>query len=356
MSAPIDVAVEGAISWVSRRVTAPVPLRPELISAGRSNLTYRLVAQDGRSWVLRRPPVGELLPGAHDMRREFRILTDLHAEGSVPVPHPLLLCEDLSLVGVPFYVMSDVAGVVLRAPSDVALLDCDARVALCESVVDVLAKIHAVDLEATNLGELGPHTDYVERQVRRWLRHVQATGVAESIFATQAVALRSSLPAEVAHTLVHGDYRLDNLIVCASDGGVRAVVDWEIGTIGDPLADLASFLISWDQPGDVRPALGAPGATAAGRFLDRTAMVERYVSLAGRGHQDVDRWLDFYCAFAYWKLACILHGVATRYRAGGGGGAKSPPADEDHIRWLLARSVAFLTAHRRGQLAFLTEW
>lgn len=347
--APLDVAVAHAAAWVARRLSCAEPPRVELIAAGRSNLTYRLAAEDGRSWVLRRPPTGRLLPGAHDMWREFRILSALHADGSVPVPPPVAFCEDTSVAGVPFYVMADVPGVVLRAPSDAATLADALRQRVCRAAVEVLARVHAVDLESVGLGDLGPPSGYVQRQLRRWLRHVQEGDESDGEFARQEEALRALAPEDAPHTLVHGDYRFDNLIVDPTDGRVNAVVDWEIGTIGDPLADLASFLISCDQPGDARHALGVAGVTAAGGFFDRASMGALYFARTDRRGDEAASWMEYYFAFAYWKLACILHGVASRYRAGAGGGAQTPPAGRAHVDWLLARSVDHLSTYQRSR-------
>jgi len=350
----MDNAISRALTWVAARLGLSEPPTAERIAAGRSNLTYRLRAEDDRTWVLRRPPLGHLLAGAHDMEREFRILTGLRAAGTVPAPAPLVLCQDRDILGVPFYVMEDVPGVVLRAPADAAALGALARANVAASAVGVLAAIHEVDLDGCGLGDLGSHSGYVARQIRRWLGQVrQSTDVAvDRAFIRLGSDLGQLSPKGAPHTLVHGDYRLDNLIVDPSRGTVRAVVDWEIGTVGDPLADLASFLISWDEPEDAAFALGAPSATAEGGFASRQAVAERYFSI--RPDARAEGVMTYYLAFAYWKLACILWNVAARYRAGGGGGATSPPPGAEHVRWLLGRSAEHLAAFRRTTRSSLT--
>ncbi|MHB1710311.1 MAG: phosphotransferase family protein [Acidimicrobiales bacterium] len=338
----IDPRVAPALVWVAQHVPgASVKDYCELIAGGRSNLTYRLTAADGRTWVLRRPPTGPLLPRAHDMSREYRILDALFRYTDVPVPEPIAFCDDETLLGVPFYVMADAAGTVLRHPDDAEALGPGVRSAVAGRAIEILAALHAVDVVAAGLADLGPHNGYVDRQLRRWLGQVEQSGdeSAISFLGTQQRALSAAAPVAALTALVHGDYRLDNLVVDPARGSVRAVLDWEISTIGNPLADLGSLLVYWDEPGDERPALGVPGPTGIGGFPSREQLAERYMMASGT---PVDT-LNFYVAFGYWKLACVLHGVAHRYRSGDGGGGEAPPADADeHIRWLVSRSAGHL--------------
>jgi aminoglycoside phosphotransferase (APT) family kinase protein len=333
---------------MSRHVAgASEPLSCELIAGGRSNLTYRVTNGSGRGWVVRRPPTGPLLARAHDMRREYRILRALWQHTPVPVPEPVALCDDESVLGVPFYVMADVPGAVLREPGDAVALDEDVRAAAAFHAVDVLAALHSVDIDRAGLADLGPSGGYVGRQLRRWLSQVEQSGDMEAItlLGRQQEALLTAAPVSAKVTLVHGDYRFDNLVVDSHEGTVRAVLDWEIATLGDPLADLGSFLVYWDEPDDERPALGITGPTAARGFPSRHDVAARYAEALAL---DLDA-LDFYVAFGYWKLACILHGVAHRYRSGAGGGARADalPVDmSEHTRWLAHRSADHLSRYR----------
>jgi aminoglycoside phosphotransferase (APT) family kinase protein len=281
------------------------------------------------------------------MRREHRIISALSRHTAVPVPEPVALCGDESVLGVPFYVMADVPGIVLREPADAVALDESGRTAAAFRAVDVLAALHAVDIDRAGLADLGPHDGYVARQLRRWLSQVEQTGDVEAIglLDEQRASLLAAMPSSGKVSLVHGDYRFDNLVVDPDRGTVRAVLDWEIATLDDPLADLGSFLVHWDEPEDERPALGVTGPTAAPGFPTRRDVAGRY---AERLALDLHA-LDFYLAFGYWKLACILHGAAHRYRSGAGGGAaaESLPGDmAGHVRWLTRRSADHLGRYR----------
>ena len=299
-------------AWFGESIPgARPPLRYERIAGGRSNLTYRVLdTADGR-WILRRPPLGTKLGSAHDMGREHRILTGL--EGSdVPAPAPLALCSDESVTGAEFYVMELVDGLVLRDEDEVqAAFDEAGRRRIAEALVDTLADLHAVDLDAAGLGELGRRDGYAERQLKRWKRQWEDSKTRELDAMEETHRLLSArVPAQDATSLVHGDYRLDNVIV-SPEGEVAAVLDWELCTLGDPLADVGQLLVYWAEPGDeVVPLTRAP--TLAPGFPTRQELVERYVARSGR---DVSQ-LDFFVALAYWKLAAILEGVYARYSAG----------------------------------------
>ena len=301
--------------WFIRHVEGAVaPLRFTLVAGGRSNLTYRVDAANGTSYVLRRPPLGHLLPSAHDMAREHRIISAL-GPTAVPVPRALGYCADESVSDRPFYVMSFVDGHIVRDIASADVLELAARDAASRSLIDVLADLHGVAIDAIGLGDLGKREFYVERQLRRW--HGQFTqSKAREIPLIDELhdKLRTQVPLQQRVSLVHGDYRLDNTMV-ASDGHVMAVLDWELCAIGDPLADLGSLLVYWPEPGELSPPLGE-AATMAPGFFSRAQVCERY---AQRSELDLSD-MSFYVAFGMWKLACILEGVYVRYKTGAMGG------------------------------------
>jgi len=306
------VDVDAVTRWFEKNVEgATAPLRFELIAGGRSNLTYRVHGADGSSWVLRRPPLGSILPTAHDMGREFRIISAL-GPTPVPVPQAIGFCEDESVNGKPFYVMSYVEGHILRdAQTTKAVLDEGARHMAGESLVDVLARIHAVDPDAVGLGGLGRKEGYIERQLKRWYSQWQKSKTRDIAAVDEVYGeLLATVPDQGPATIVHGDYRLDNTML-GPDGRIRAVLDWEICTLGDPLADVGLLCVYWADPEDELAALLSAPTTLPG-FQRRADIAARYAELAGR---DLGR-LDYYVAFGYWKLACILEGVYARYVAG----------------------------------------
>jgi aminoglycoside phosphotransferase (APT) family kinase protein len=307
------IDVDAVTRWFQQNVDGvEPPLRFELIAGGRSNLTYRVDdTAGGRSWVLRRPPLGNILPTAHDMGREFRIISAL-GPTPVPVPPAIGFCGEESVNDKPFYVMGYVEGHILRdAATTQQVLDEAGREAAGESLVDVLAKIHAVDPDAVGLGELGRKEGYIERQLKRWHSQFEKSKTRE-IPAVDEVydELMATVPEQGAATIVHGDYRLDNTLL-GPDGRIRAVLDWEICTLGDPLADVGLLSVYWADPDDELAALLSAPTTLPG-FPRRADIAARYAERSGR---DISR-LDYYVAFGYWKLACILEGVYARYVAG----------------------------------------
>jgi aminoglycoside phosphotransferase (APT) family kinase protein len=297
-------------TWLAERVDLELPVRFELVSGGRSNLTVRISDAGGADWVLRRPPTVGVLPSAHDVAREHRIITAL-APTSVPVPAPVGVCVDTDVTGAPFYVMEAVTGHVLRTLDDAAALTPSARAALSESLVAALATLHAIDPAATTLADLGRHEGYLERQLRRLHRGFQVSGTRElPLVAELRHLLEARLPRQQRTSIVHGDYRLDN-VVTSDDGEVVAILDWELCTLGDPLADLALLYVFWLEPGEETiPSLSSP--TTLEGFASRSTVVERYASLTGLDLEE----LPTYVAFAFWKLALILDGVYARYRSG----------------------------------------
>ena len=297
-------------SWFSASVPgAQPPLAFERIAGGRSNLTYRVTDSTGKAWALRRPPLGRRLASAHDMGREFRIVSALAAT-EVPVAPVVGLSEPDDAD--PFYVMDWVEGPVLRTLADADLFpEHRDRRAIGERVVDTLVAIHALDPDAVGLGDLGRREDYVARQLRRWHGQWEKQRTRElPLIDSVHERLGARIPEQGPATIVHGDYRLDNMIL-APDGGIAAVVDWELATLGDPLADLGMLLVYWGAPGDELLPLLEPATIAPG-FPTRDEARERYGERSGRDLSGI----DFYVALALWKLAIILEGVYARYSAG----------------------------------------
>jgi aminoglycoside phosphotransferase (APT) family kinase protein len=287
------------------------PLTATLIAGGRSNLTYS-VSDGTRTWVLRRPPLGHVLPTAHDMAREYRVMTAL-ASTDVPVPRTLALCEDLSVNDAPFYVMELVDGVIYRDAQGLATLAPDDARRVSEVLVAVLAAIHAVDYRAVGLGDFGRPDGFLERQVRRWGEQWERSKTRELPEVDElARRLRAALPTSGPPTIVHGDYRLDNTMMASDDPGtIVAVLDWEMSTLGDPLADLGLFLLYWGRADTQVIATGEAIGSQPG-FLSRDEIVERYARVSGR---PVDA-LDWYQIFAAYKLAIIVEGINARYQMG----------------------------------------
>ncbi|MDQ2727470.1 MAG: phosphotransferase family protein [Actinomycetota bacterium] len=312
---PEGIDAPNVSAWFAENIPGvSLPLRFELIAGGRSNLTYRVIDDAGVISVLRRPPTGHLLPTAHDMAREHRIIAAMGPAG-VPVPSTLGLCTDTVVTGSPFYVMDFADGYVLRNEDEVvARLDEPARGAVTRSLIDTLAQIHSLDVDQIGLGDLARREGYIARQLKRWYaqycsaRDEQSGPSVDAIDRVHA-ELVNRIPEQGPATVVHGDYRLDNTVVSAG-GTVVAVLDWELCTLGDPMADLAGLLAYWVEPGEPSP-LGASPTSAPG-FGSRELVAARYEEVSGR---DISQ-LAFYAAFAYWKLACILEGVYTRYLAG----------------------------------------
>lgn len=329
----------------------------ELIAGGRSNLTYRLRfrppgAEDARpssggedagpssgggnaappsargapgppsrgdSWpalVLRRPPLGHVLPTAHDMSREYRVLRALHGT-AVPVPRPLALCPDPDVIGAPFYVMEHVDGLVLRSREDGSLLTTAQAREVSTQFADMLATIHAIDPSAVGLEGFGRPAGYLARQIARWQRQWELSATRdlpgyERLVERLTVGLPGDTGGEAAGTLVHGDFRLDNMLIGMSAGPrIAAVVDWEMSTLGDPLADLGLALVYWAEHGeedDPAYRVGAAATTAPG-FATRAQVADRYQARTGRDLSE----LRYYMAFGCFKLAVVLEGIHARY-------------------------------------------
>ncbi len=328
----LDLAA--VIGWLRESGLQVFSAQPSarLIAGGRSNLTYLL--DDGqRRAVLRRPPLGHVLATAHDMEREHRVLSAL-VQTAVPVPQPLALCPDPTVTGAPFYLMSFVDGLIVRHPADVEPLDAGQRDGLARAMVDVLADLHAVDPDAVGLTGFGRPEGYLERQLRRWSAQLEAS---RSRDLPGIEALRDALSAGVpdagaavgpAGCVLHGDFRLDNLVVSdprrpvAEDGAgpepaagvpeVLAVLDWEMSTLGDPLADLGLLLAYWDGLGQLpNPVVEAIGPQAG--FPPGPTLADWYAERSGT---DISG-LPWYVAFGFFKIAVILEGIHYRFVRGG---------------------------------------
>ncbi|MGD9958303.1 phosphotransferase family protein [Nocardioides sp.] len=317
MSSDIEGAVDLAAlsAWlVSQEVSVDGDLRLELIGGGRSNLTFS-VTDDHHRWILRRPPLGAYHRGAHDVGREYRVMAALQ-DSSVPVPVMIANCEDPSVIGAPFYLMQEVAGVVLRSREMVAELTPETALALSESLVDTLADLHEVDVEAVGLSRLGKPQGYLERQLARWQKQYHAVSTRHTDRVHDVVAaLSAAMPVSETVSIVHGDFRIDNVIVNSSDRGVvAAVLDWEMATLGDPLADLATLVMFWDEVGrPFNPITG--GLTAFPGFLSVDEVVQAYAERRSLDQRDVDS-LDWYLAFSKFKLAVILEQIHVRHASG----------------------------------------
>jgi aminoglycoside phosphotransferase (APT) family kinase protein len=309
--------------WLRDNGILPVAAPPavRLIAGGRSNLTYLV---DGRAaagpdaplLVLRRPPLGHVLPTAHDMGREYQVLSALRGT-AVPVPPVAGKCTDPDVIGAPFYVMVYVPGLVLRTEADGEQVSPDQARQLSENFADMLAAIHGVDLAAAGLSRFGRPDGYLERQLARWQRQWELSNTREMPGYTELTRrLTTALPAALATagpgTLVHGDYRLDNMLVTlGARPAITAVLDWEMSTLGDPLADLGLALVYWAQQGD-QESLDlsvAATVTAGPGFLTRAQVAARYAAATGRDISGV----GFYMAFGCFKLAVVLEGIHARF-------------------------------------------
>ncbi|MBL8353007.1 MAG: phosphotransferase family protein [Burkholderiaceae bacterium] len=323
-------------AWIAAQVPAlQGPFGWTRLEGGHSNLTYLLVDARGQKAVIRRPPMGELLPKAHDMGREWALISALGGT-PVPVPKALGFCEDAAVTGAHFYLMGHVAGHPLYSADDARRWAPEPlRTTLGHSFIDVLADLHAVDPDAVGLSDLGKKDDYIGRQLKTWYRSWNASIAGANFDDPRAHALQQyfldHVPEQGPARIVHGDYGLHNTLVGA-DGRIAAVVDWEISTLGDPLADLGYALNQWAEPGDPPPVRAVPPTSLPG-FPTRRELAERYAARTGR---DLSK-LDFYIGFNRWKSAAIVHGVYARYLEGKKSAAG---VDLDGLRRGIALSLA----------------
>jgi aminoglycoside phosphotransferase (APT) family kinase protein len=302
-------------AWIADHIDdLSPPFAWERLEGGHSNLTYALTDTGGRRAVIRRPPLGELLPKAHDMAREYALISGL-GPTAVPVPRAYVLCEDTSVTGALFYVMSEVDGRALYTAEDVeAWLTMEARYTVGFSFMETLAALHSIEPDDVGLGQLGRRDGYVARQLKVWYGSWNAsiTGARlddERIHELHG-RLSSTIPEQGPGRIVHGDYGLHNCML-GRDGRITAVLDWEIATLGDPMADFAYALNGWTDPDD-DVILSHERATTAPGFARRQELADHYAQITGA---DLSK-LDYYRAFNYFKSACILHGVYARYLEG----------------------------------------
>lgn len=310
---PRGIQADAVSQWIVDHVDGlEPPFTFALITGGHSNLTYSVDDAAGRRIVLRRPPLGAVLATAHDMGREHRIISAL-VPTDMPVPRTLALCDDESVNDAPFYLMDYVDGVVLATAQTVAdSVPESQRDALGERVIEVLATLHSIDPDDVGLGKLGRKDGYIERQLKRWSIQWEKSKTRElPAMETVHRLLEERVPEQIGSAVVHGDYRLGNMLVTPDDAGVAAVLDWELCTLGDPMADVGYLMNDWAPPGSEGVQLtGSP--TSAGGFPSRERMMERYAELTGRDTSLV----PYYRAFQAWRLAAIGEGVLARYLKG----------------------------------------
>ncbi len=312
---PEGYKVDAVEAWVTENVPAlSPPFQWTRLLGGHSNLTYRIEDTEGRLAVIRRPPQGELLPKAHDMSREFSLISAL-ADTDVPVPKPYGFCESPDVTGAWFYIMGFIDGHPLyNADDTLRLVPEDKRVAMAHSFIDALAALHALDPDEIGLGDLGKKEGYIGRQLKTWYRSWTSSAEPAQYDDPRAHELQQffldHMPDQGMARVVHGDYGTHNTLI-GPEGTVVAVVDWEISTLGDPLADLAYALNQWHQSDDPLP-VSPTSAIAPPGFPERSELATRYGQLTGR---DLSH-LDYYVGFNRWKSAAIRHGVYARYMEG----------------------------------------
>jgi len=306
------------------------------IGEGQSCLTF-LVSGDGWRVVLRRPPRGDLPPTAFDVTREYRVMRALHDHGSpVPVPRPIALSTDQSVIGANFYLMETVDGLVVRTELPDRLASMDDRRRMSEQLVDTLVALQAVDYEAIGLGDFGKPAGYLERQIRRMKQLWELARFREQPDIEAVGAwLEDHVPVQSGATIVHGDYKLDNVIFAPrSPASLVAVVDWEMSTLGDPLADLGWMLYFWRDPGDDTFGLAVSSVMDQDGFFRRRDLLERYVSKRPVPAEAI----EWYAALAGWKIAIIMEGSYRRFL----GGVADHPAFarlEEGVPWLARRAA-----------------
>jgi aminoglycoside phosphotransferase (APT) family kinase protein len=307
------VPVEALTTWVRANVPeGHGPLTVTHLSGGSSNLTFR-VRDDANDWVLRRPPLGAFLATANDMGREFRVQQGLGAS-DVPVARTVAMCEDIDVIGVPFYLMTFVDGIVYADADAVDHLDEAQALAATDELIDVLARLHAVDFEAVGLGDLGRPAGFLERQVNRWRTQWEKSKQQELPAIDEvATRLERSIPMHTDASIVHGDYSFNNTMWSRTDPArMVAVLDWEMSTLGDPLTDLGMVTVYWEAAGALmwRNRSPQPHRLNAG-FPGVDHLVARYEATSGRSVRDI----DVYRVLAVFKLAVITEGAHARIRA-----------------------------------------
>ena len=301
----VELDLPSLARWI-RDAGEPVTgsLRGTRVGQGQSNLTYRIDDEAGRTWIARRPPLGHLLASAHDVAREHRIIAALQSTG-VPVPATIGVCEDPAVADVPVVIMEHVEGTVIDDEEAARQIAPETRRRLGLELARTLAKIHAVDIDAVGLGDLASRKPYAPRQLKRWSRQLEESRTQDrpDLDALTTV-LTEHLPEPGEISLVHGDFHIRNVIIDSATGDIRAVLDWELATLGDPLADVGSSLAYWTQAGEV--PVGAP--TAVDGFQTRAEISAEYLAVSGRSR----RTLGFWHTLGLWKIAIIAEGVRRR--------------------------------------------
>jgi len=338
-TATVALDAQALADWMrARGVDVAGELAVARVGRGQSNLTYRLTDEQDRRWIARRPPLGELLASAHDVVREHRILAALQ-DTSVPVPALVGVCEDARVADVPVVVMAHVDGGVVDQLEVAEAMTPEARRELGLNVARTLAAIHAVDVDEVGLGDLASRSPYAERQLRRWTRQLEASRTEERPDLDRLTELlQANVPPAGHLSLVHGDFHIRNVIVDTDTGDLRAVLDWELSTLGDPLADIGSTLAYWPEAGE--PPSGLFAASTLPGFPTRDEMAEAYLEASGRDGST----LPFWHVLGVWKVAIICEGVYRRTLDNPAntaeGGAPTPEMIQgivDHA-WHVARS------------------
>lgn len=314
---PVSRAIntESVSQWLDGNVAdASGPFEFELVTGGHSNLTFAVTGSDGNKFVLRRPPLGSVLATAHDMAREHKIISAMDAT-PVPAPDTLALCEDETVNGAPFYIMDFVEGTVLHDAeiADATIGDAELRERLSQSVVTALGQLHLAQPDKIGLGDLARKEAYLDRQLKRWKTQWEDSKTRDLPAMDKAYKLLIDAKPEQRYTgVVHGDYRLGNMLVDTQTGAVNAVLDWELCTLGDVLADVGYLLNNWVQPGEesLRGATAFP--TMNGGFSTREALIEAYSEHTGFEVSNA----NYYRAFQHWRLGAIVEGVLARYLKG----------------------------------------
>jgi aminoglycoside phosphotransferase (APT) family kinase protein len=315
--APPGINYETLLPWFSENVETVKSLTATVVGHGRSNITYRVEAEDGRSWVLRRPPLSHVQATAHDMGREFRIISALHPIG-FPAPKPYALCNDESVTGAQFYIMEYVDGFIAVDSAEVARRFGEAdRRRIGEELIDVLVQLHSYDPAAIGLEDFGKPQGYLERQVRRFSDQLEQIRYRETPDLDElARRLKASIPPERKAGIVHGDYRLDNAIL-NDEGHIIAVLDWEMCTLGDSLADMGLLEMYWGGPTSAQVAVGSASVMTMPGFPTWEEAARRYEEKSGSSLEG----LDFYTVLAHFKLGVILENMYKRFLGGGTVGA-----------------------------------
>jgi aminoglycoside phosphotransferase (APT) family kinase protein len=343
--------------WLQVRCGLRAPLRIDPVLGGRSNLTSIVTGAEGRRVVVRRPPLTGVLASAHDVAREGRIMAAL-ASTAVPVPEILAVAEEHDGLGSPVLVMAHVEGTVVRDRATADAITVEDRARLTRGVVETLARLHAVDVDAVGLGDLARRGGYLARQIARWSRQLDGSDRPLPVLGELARVLAGVVPEQETVTLVHGDYRLDNLIVDVATGEVRAVLDWELATLGDPLADLATLLAYWGVPaaGEHAASIIHPELpTALEGFAAPAELVDGYAAARGLDPAVLAEQLRPFLAFAWFRIACILEGVRVRTASGAYGAVSEETDDELELLEGLVPALgarALAVASRQGPLRF----